>query len=362
MADQDSSEKYISVLNRLSGQNILTALKASLNKPSLALFMLKSVFRQRKAMKRRGYWKKRDIHVPPFIIFSITSKCNLSCKGCYAQLLPRREDVEISASKFRNIINQAIDLGVFMIFLAGGEPLMRKDILAITRENRNIIFPVFTNGLLLNNELINTIEKQKNIIILLSLEGDRTETDNIRGKGIFDNINRTAAKLQNKNILWGLSLTVTSQNFNYVFDDSFIRKFIMQGCRVFIFVEYVPIEEDTENLILSEQQRACLLDSLKDFRKKFKAIFLAFPGDEEKYGGCLAAGRGFIHISAGGSVEPCPFAPYSKGNLHDMELKDALQSDFLRQISDNHDKLSETSGGCALWQNREWVQSLLNKN
>jgi len=45
-----------------------------------------------------------------------------------------------------------------------------------------------------------------------------------------------------------------------------------------------------------------------------------------------------------------------------MELKDALQSDFLRQISDNHDKLSETSGGCALWQNREWVQSLLDKN
>lgn len=340
---------------------MLIALKVSLRKPLLALFMLKSIFRQKKAVKKREYWKMKNIHVPPFIIFSITSKCNLNCKGCYAQLLPRRADAEISTSKFRNIIIQAIDLGVFMIFLAGGEPLMRKDIMAITNEYRNIIFPIFTNGLLLNDDLINTFEKQKNIILLLSMEGDRTETDSIRGKGIFDNINVIAGRLKNKSILWGLSITVTSQNFKYVFDDSFIRKFIRQGCRVFIFVEYVPIKEDSENLLLTVRQRAVLLDSLQNFRKIFKVIFMAFPGDEEKYGGCLAAGRGFIHISAEGSVEPCPFAPYSQGNLHDMELKDALQSDFLKQISDNHDKLSETSGGCALWQNREWLESLLNK-
>ena len=218
MTNNETGEKYISVLNRLSGKNMLTALKVSLNKPSLAFFMLKSVFRQRKAMKSRKYWKMRNIHVPPFIIFSITSKCNLNCKGCYAQLLPRRKEVEISASKFRNIINQAIDLGVFMIFLAGGEPLMRKDILAITRENRSIIFPVFTNGLLLNNDLIKTFERQKNVILLLSMEGDRTETDSIRGKGIFDNINMIAGRLKYKSILWGLSITVTGQNFNYVFD------------------------------------------------------------------------------------------------------------------------------------------------
>lgn len=359
MSSQDNGERYIGVLNKLSGKNMLTALRVSFGKPSLALYMLKSIFNHKKALKRRKFWKSKNIHVPPFIIFSITGKCNLNCKGCYAQFLPRREETDISSSKFMSIVNQAYDLGVFMIFLAGGEPLMRKDILAITRENRNIIFPVFTNGLLLNTDLINTFEKQKNIIILLSMEGDRAETDNIRGEGIFDNINRTTVKLQNRNILWGLSITVTTQNFSYVFDDSFIRKFIKQGCGIFIFVEYVPIKEETNNLVLTNEQRTILLESMEEFRRKLKAIFMAFPGDEEKYGGCLAAGRGFIHISAGGAVEPCPFAPYSEGNLHDMDLKEALQSEFLKEIGNNHDKLSETSGGCALWQNKEWVQSLL---
>ncbi len=40
-------------------------------------------------------------------------------------------------------------------------------------------------------------------------------------------------------------------------------------------------------------------------------------------------------------------------------FKDALQSEFLRTIRQNHEQLHETDGGCALWVKREWVQSLL---
>jgi MoaA/NifB/PqqE/SkfB family radical SAM enzyme len=76
------------------------------------------------------------------------------------------------------------------------------------------------------------------------------------------------------------------------------------------------------------------------------------------FGGCLSAGRGFAHISPEGSLEPCPFAPYSDVSLRDKTLKEALQSDFLRQIRENHNELTET-GGCALWTKKEWVKSLL---
>jgi MoaA/NifB/PqqE/SkfB family radical SAM enzyme len=40
----------------------------------------------------------------------------------------------------------------------------------------------------------------------------------------------------------------------------------------------------------------------------------AVPWDEEEQGGCLASGQGFVHISAAGALEPCPFAPYSDTN------------------------------------------------
>ena len=70
------------------------------------------------------------------------------------------------------------------------------------------------------------------------------------------------------------------------------------------------------------------------------------------------AGRGFVHVSPEGNLEPCPFAPYSDTNLRDLSLKDALQSELLKEIRQNHEKLTETKGGCALWENREWIDSL----
>jgi hypothetical protein len=45
-----------------------------------------------------------------------------------------------------------------------------------------------------------------------------------------------------------------------------------------------------------------------------------------------------------------------------MSLKDALKSDFLERIRDNHDFLSEVEGGgCALWVKRDWVKSVLEE-
>jgi MoaA/NifB/PqqE/SkfB family radical SAM enzyme len=113
--------------------------------------------------------------------------------------------------------------------------------------------------------------------------------------------------------------------------------------------------------MVTDSQRKRTMDIIRSFREKWPALFIAVPGDEEEIGGCLSAGRGFIHISAEGDVEPCPFSPYSDTNLNSVTLKEALNSKFLRRIRENHDQLHETGGSCALWEKREWVQSLLKK-
>lgn len=73
--------------------------------------------------------------------------------------------------------------------------------------------------------------------------------------------------------------------------------------------------------------------------------------------GCLSAGKGFIHVSAEGDVEPCPFILCSDVNLQNVTLKEALQSQFLRKIRMSHSGLHETGGGCALWAKRDWVKA-----
>jgi len=45
-------------------------------------FLLRQSFIQKRKQQLR---KKQDIHIPPFIIASITEHCNLHCHGCYAR-------------------------------------------------------------------------------------------------------------------------------------------------------------------------------------------------------------------------------------------------------------------------------------
>lgn len=103
------------------------------------------------------------------------------------------------------------------------------------------------------------------------------------------------------------------------------------------------------NDLLSRLVQTTFKDALRASVKD-PATFLSFPGEEKAFGGCLSSGRGFVHVSASGDLEPCPFAPYSDTSLQQMSFKDALGSKFLERIRDNHTELFEADGGCATWK------------
>ncbi len=62
---------------------VTDAIKATLKNPRESAFMLRFAAASRAASKRRAELEKNGEHVPPFLIASITSKCNLHCAGCY---------------------------------------------------------------------------------------------------------------------------------------------------------------------------------------------------------------------------------------------------------------------------------------
>jgi len=337
------------------------ALKVSIRHPQQAIFFLKTLKWQKKSSKKREQYEEKGIHVPPIMLFSITHKCNLNCKGCYEKAIRPEIKKELSDEKLRDIIKQAHELGISFIVVAGGEPFMRKNFFDITKDYPDIIFIIFTNGLLIKNEMLNKIKQQKNIVPLISLEGCEEETDEKRGEGVYKRLSNIINKLKKNKHFFGTSLTLTSTNFDEITNEKFIQNLITLGCKFFLFIEYNPIKPGTEKWMIKQNQRSKIMGIMKKFRDKWPALFIAVPGDEEEIGGCLSAGRGFIHVNAEGDVEPCPFAPYSDMNLNNVSLKQSLQSEFLRKIRDNHDKLHETGGSCALWAKRDWVKSLLEE-
>jgi MoaA/NifB/PqqE/SkfB family radical SAM enzyme len=169
-------------------------------------------------------------------------------------------------------------------------------------------------------------------------------------------------ELRSAGIFFSISLTVTRANFDVVTDRGFVEAAIGAGCRFFLFLEYTPVREGTDEWVITDAQRERMKSLVSEFRRRFPAVFIAVPWDEEEQGGCLASGRGFVHISASGDLEPCPFAAYSDTSLKNMTLKEGLRSRFLAVMREKHELFRETEGGCALWKNRVQVRALLGAN
>ncbi len=335
------------------------ALKVVLRNPSYVFFLLKTIRSQKRAARTRRYWHEQGVQVPAFMIASITNRCNLNCKGCYAMARRKQAQPEMSEDMMKRVFSEARELGISIILLAGGEPLVRPEILALTRDFPEIIFPLFTNGLMMNDQTVMKLKKQKNLVPIISLEGYDCDTDERRGKGVYQNVKKVIGKVSKEGLFFGVSITMTRSTFDLVTGWEFIQDLIKSGCKLFFFDEYVPVREGTEDNVLTEEQRFKISDMTHRLREEYPALFIAFPGDEEEFGGCLASCRGFVHISPEGDLEPCPFAPYSDTSLRSLSLKDALQSKFLKTVRETHGQLSESHGGCTLWENREWVQSLI---
>jgi MoaA/NifB/PqqE/SkfB family radical SAM enzyme len=350
---------YINPLNKALRIFFKNAVTVSLKNPAQALYFLRTVRNQQRSRGIRANWKKQGLHVPPIMILSITNRCNLHCRGCYHHALRDITQAEMSEEKLRSVIGQGRDLGVSFMVLAGGEPLVRQDILGITRDYPDVIFLMFTNGLLIDEEMVTRFKAQKNIVPLISIEGYEEDTDTRRGNGVYERLQGVIRKLKKQDVFFGTSITVTRTNFDTVTNDEFIRNITSLGCKMLLFAEYTPVKPGTEDWVITDEQRDKLAGLMNTYRSRYSALFISVPGDEKDFGGCLSAGRGFIHISAEGDVEPCPFAPYSDTNIRDKSLQEALQSNLLKAIRENDELGKETGGSCALFAKREWVRSLL---
>jgi MoaA/NifB/PqqE/SkfB family radical SAM enzyme len=252
------------------------------------------------------------------------------------------------------LFEEAIELGVGVIMIAGGEPLLRPGLLARLAEMRGIVVPVFTNGTLLDGSVAALFGRS--LIPVFSIEGDKAFTEERRGIGVHEAALIRARAMREAGGLFGISVTVTSRNLGSVLSGEFLGRLAALGASALFLVEYVPVVPGTEDLVLSSDQRSSLNDRDRTDGLPYPVIRL--PGDEEAYGGCLAAGRGFIHLSPEGRLEACPFAPFSDASAGELGLRAALDSPMMRAIRQRHGELTETRGGCALRDKGQWIASI----
>jgi len=280
--------------------------------------------------KRKKLIEETGNNAPTTILMSPTMRCNLSCEGCYASEYDIRHDLD--RALMQKIVDEGNDMGVYLFTLLGGEPFMWEDLLDFARENKDAYFQVFTNGTLLDHDLIDELAEIGNIAPMLSLEGSPRLTDERRGEGVHEQVMEIMDHLGEAGVLFGYSCTVMRHNWQALVSDEFVDPLVAKGALLAWHFLYMPIGRDPDtSLMLTAEERNQFRVDIHRIRDTKPIFPIDFWGDAPWVNGCIA-GKHYMHINSSGWVEPCIFTHFATDNIRDVSLMEAFNSPFFREI------------------------------
>ena len=280
--------------------------------------------------KKREIASKEGSQVPATILISPTMRCNLSCIGCYANSYTKSDDLEFEV--IDRIIEEGKEAGVAFFTILGGEPFIRDDLFYIYQKHNDAFFHVYTNGTLINDEVAGKLAELGNVMPEVSIEGFEEETDERRGKGVYQKVSKAIENLQRYKVPFGYSVAVTRKNIKTVTSDKFIDMMIEKGAIIVWYFLYMPIGKDPDLSLMPTPDQRLYLKERRSYIRGNKPLFVIdFWNDAPYVDGCIAA-RQYIHINHKGDIEPCIFAHFAQVNIKDISLKEAMNCQFFKEI------------------------------
>lgn len=305
------------------------------------------------------------------VIWNTTRQCGLQCTHCYIGDTQDQID-ELSPSQAASFLSQLHDMGVPLLFLTGGEPLLRKDIFEILKQCKdyNITTVLSSNGLLLDDQKIDALLSYDVHYIALSLYGPASQHDAIVGlPQSHDKILENAQKCLKKGIKVAFKTVVSSytyENIPYIID-----KGLSIGAKAFYLCDLIETgrAKDSKFWRITPQQWDRLAEYLFDkvivkgeaeidigacpsiaplaieyFKDKGYDTDHAFKRLSSM--SACPIGQGPISVSAKGAILPCNFMQDFKiGNVRQGDLANLKGNAILEAIA-NKTALKGKCGAC----------------
>ena len=285
----------------------------------------------RGSQKRQAFSQERDMRTPFTVLVSPTMRCNLHCEGCYASEYSHQSDM--SGQLFQRIVDEAAEMGVYLITVLGGEPFMRTDLLDVAAANPETYFQVFSNGTLVRPEQVARIAELGNVALMLSIEGDEATTDARRGPGTYRQAPAHDGAAQGARRAVRLLSHRDAQQLGDALERRVRRSPGGPGRRDLLALPLHAGGRGARREPHADPRAAQSRFRLGIQRiRNTKAMFpVDFWGDAPWVEGCIA-GKHYVHINNEGWVEPCIFTHFATDNIADTSLAAAFNSPYFREI------------------------------
>lgn len=143
-----------------------------------------SIFREFETGVRIAWARLVGQRIPFFVQLMPTERCNLKCSYCYAEFGSRRRP-DFPLTALLEVIDGLARLGTRFVMLAGGEPMLRRDIGVIVNRiiDDGMVCSVNTNGIGVPARMD---EISRADMLSISLDGPPELHDRYRGAGTYD--------------------------------------------------------------------------------------------------------------------------------------------------------------------------------
>jgi len=261
------------------------------------------------------------------VTLAVTNRCHYNCWHCSNA---GRCQEDLALFRLQEVVQQLQDLGVVMVTLSGGEPLLRMDLEQIVAsfDDRTCLC-LNTTGAGLTQDRAEALRAAGLFALGVSLDSvQAVEHDRMRGKkGAF----KTALK--------ALDLADAAGLYAYVISmatQAFLRPENFADFMQFIShtpAREVHVLEPCATGRLANSPEACLGPSEREqilaYQREIaadpsKPVLSSFASLESGTAFGCGAGLTHLYIDGSGEVSPCNLLPLSFGNVRDSSLTDIL--------------------------------------
>ncbi len=327
------------------------------------------------------------VHPQPVVTWRVTRSCNLNCLTCLSDSRPQKFGSELTTREGLALIRDLAAFQVSRLLFAGGEPLLREDLLEFVAYGRQLgIQPsIFTNGTLLNQEMAGALKRAGLHSVTILLEGIGREVDHNRGvPGAFNAVLEGYENCQNA----GLDVEIRTPLNRWSYRElgailEFVERMEIRKV-VFSHLVYTGRGSNPKDALTHEETRRALdvlLDRAEDFAGRGVGIKIATDENhadgiyqylriarrnpmraaapyrllQNSGAGVMGAGVGLAGIDSLGDVHPDPYwANYSLGNVRESSFSEIWGKSTDPLLQGLRNRLPLLKGRCA---NCRWKQT-----
>jgi radical SAM protein with 4Fe4S-binding SPASM domain len=312
-------------------------------------------------MEHRFDFYFRHGHFPiNSIILNPGNYCQLACDNCVSAGIRGAAEREMTEETMQTSIDNGRSLGTRSVYFMGGEPLhpkLKERVLGAVRENPDMFFVAFTNGIGLD-ERAARLAQSANLVYVLSCDGLGPVNDAIRGRGSFAAIDRASRLLEEEGVAYAVSCDVRQANYNHLASEGFVRYFDRRGATALFFIGYLPVSGEHRGIMLSPKQERSFSERLSALEQSSGAVLFNYANLTRMYS--CRSGSKHIYIDTDGSVSPCFTLDIVAGNVREQSLERIITSPFFEEYLSFKERCAP--GTCVAVCHPDGIASLAQKH